>query len=615
MRSISFQTGNMVHTVSYSSFRGVDFSTDPFLVDRERSPWAPNLISDTGGMPEKRVGWRTLAAVDAPVNGLFQAVFDGQTHILVHAGTRIYRMDAETYELTLLMEEASDQKSAAVFTGGALYLFTGSRFLIYDGETLQAVEGRVPEIIIGRDPTDGGGTPLEDLNLIQPKWTEGFLGTLGTTVYQLSYGELDDTEVTAQKMDGDGDWTDLVENTHFTVNRTEGTVTFTTAPGASPIAGQDNVKITAAKAREGYADRVNLARSVILYQGCLFAAGAQRGMDTRSGFEDPTYWPDTGYDQPGSDETDIMGYLAIGEYLAVIKEDNEQDATVFLRHPATVDDLATFTRVPAVTGIGAVSRKGFGTLRGDPLFVSRQGVFALTSNAVTAEKMVQNRSYFVDFALSKESELSEAAAMEWDGYFLVCAGSNCYILDGKQNRSYRQQAGDYVYECYHWTNIPARCFLQRGGVLYFGTADGRVCRFNTDIATMRRYSDDGAAIAASWSTKADDDGDFMRQKHMLRAGSGILIKPYTHSSARVLAATEKDFGTATAFARMDIFDLDDLDFQRFSFNTSDRPQIVPFKGRVRRYQTLQFTVENSEPEEGFGVYGIIKRYQLGGYAR
>ena len=50
-----------MYQTRYARFRGVDFSTDPALVDPSRSPFAPNLVSDAGGMPEKRPGWRNLA--------------------------------------------------------------------------------------------------------------------------------------------------------------------------------------------------------------------------------------------------------------------------------------------------------------------------------------------------------------------------------------------------------------------------------------------------------------------------------------------------------------------------------------------------------------------------
>ena len=46
------------HVSSYCSFVGVDFSTDPMLVDKNHSPFALNLIADDGGMPEKRLGCR-----------------------------------------------------------------------------------------------------------------------------------------------------------------------------------------------------------------------------------------------------------------------------------------------------------------------------------------------------------------------------------------------------------------------------------------------------------------------------------------------------------------------------------------------------------------------------
>lgn len=47
------RSGTTIRTKKYERFRGVDFSTDPALVDDARSPWAPNMVADNGGMPEK----------------------------------------------------------------------------------------------------------------------------------------------------------------------------------------------------------------------------------------------------------------------------------------------------------------------------------------------------------------------------------------------------------------------------------------------------------------------------------------------------------------------------------------------------------------------------------
>ena len=69
-------------------------------------------------------------------------------------------------------------------------------------------------------------------------------------------------------------------------------------------------------------------------------------------------------------------------------------------------------------------------------------------------------------------------------------------LDGK-NKSYKERSiasYDYNYECYYWTNIPAISLLSVKGDLYFGTADGRICKFNTDKDKMDRYNDDGKQL-------------------------------------------------------------------------------------------------------------------------
>ena len=46
----------------YQRFRGLDLSTDETQIDDSRSPKMVNMISDSGGYPEVRVGWRALHA-------------------------------------------------------------------------------------------------------------------------------------------------------------------------------------------------------------------------------------------------------------------------------------------------------------------------------------------------------------------------------------------------------------------------------------------------------------------------------------------------------------------------------------------------------------------------
>ena len=612
-----------VYTSRYASFRGVDFSTDPSQVKEYRSPYAPNLISDSGGYPEKRPGWRTLHTLPGPVNGIYRGVIDGVERILIHAKDKLYRWDGQSAPATLA-GAVRNGRGCSFCLENKLWILTGAEYLCYDGETLKKVEeiAYIPTTTIAKKPADpGSGVMYENANLLQPKRINKFIGDGTTKVYQLDVTGLDSgsvtVEVNSQKL-----------TSGFTVNASAGTVTFTTAPGKPPVDGQDNVSITFSKTVAGYADRIKKCTVCALYgvgnndRAFLTGNPDYPATDWWSWFKDPTFFPDQNYADVGSRETRIMGYSKIGAYLAIHKEDNAQDATIYLRSaellseasPTAVERVA-FPIRQGVSGIGAVSPWSFANLIDEPLFLARTGIYALTSSTITAERTVQNRSYYIDAELTREPGLENAAAVQWNGYYLLCLNSRCYILDGRQSKSYQAQSnGNYVYECYYWENVPAVCFLERDGALFFGTADGRLCRFNTDVDGMERFSDDGAAIRCCWATKADDDGDFMARKTMMKRGSGVMIKPYTRSSVKVAVKTEQGEREVRS-AMMDILDWEDIDFSRFTFNTSDSPQVVPFNSRVKKYITLQILAKNEAVNEGFGVYGIIKRYTRGNYVK
>ena len=90
-----------------------------------------------------------------------------------------------------------------------------------------------------------------------------------------------------------------------------------------------------------------------------------------------------------------------------------------------------------------------------------------------------------------------------------------------------------------------------------------------------------------------------------------MIKPYLRSSVKVLVRTQRDFGNQIRYSTMDIFSWEDIDFSRFAFNSNDAPQVVPFNRKVKKYITLQITVRNDAVNEGFGVFGIIKKFTKG----
>ena len=623
---MSKKSGVLIQRTVYAAFRGADFSTDPSLVDRTRSPLCTNIIADGGGMPQKRDGWRVLHELTGKVNGLFTGVFGGTQKNLAHVGTKLYVWDDDTTPAQLLTG-LPDHKSRAAYLAGKLWIVTGGGFYSYDGSTAGKVYGSagayVPTTVITRMPT-GGGVSYEDVNMLTPYRKNAFQ-TDGQAVTFTLDGEIDDTgDVTCWV------WGEEVSAEDFTVDRANGTVTFTTAPAAPDAGSADGLVVQFPHTVSGYSDRVDKCTILSTYgvgtNDRLVISGNPDypNLDWISAVGDPTYFPDLGYSAVGAESSAIMGYCRVGGYQAVVKADDGADSTVFLRQAELSDEgEARFPLRQAIAGVGAVSPGSFASLLDDPLFLSRNGVMAIASNSITSEKIAQNRSWFVNARLTREEGLSDAEAVIWNGmYLLALPNGHVYVLDGRQSKSYRSASmGDFVYECYYWENIPAVCWMcAKGGEseeLYFGTADGRICRLNSDIDGMARYSDDGAAIDAVWATKYDDDGTPALLKTMLKRGCCVTIKPYARSSGTVYFRSDRTSGEEkrTAKKEMDILDFTDIDFERFTFNTDDSPQEIFMNRKVKNYKRLQIIVRNGEVNEGFGIFQITKHFVVGNYAK
>ena len=148
--------------------------------------------------------------------------------------------------------------------------------------------------------------------------------------------------------------------------------------------------------------------------------------------------------------------------------------------------------------------------------------------------------------------------------------------------------------------------------MYFGTKSGEVRAFWQDKLTSHA-NDDGAAIKARWTTPLMNFGFWDRLK--LISGVWVVGQPYTRSGGNIYYATDREYAKLARGYKVDIFNWDDIDFNRWTFNTLDRPNVVPARKKANRVKLFQVRVENEEPNELFGLTAIQVNYKRGGLVK
>lgn len=616
------------YSVELSKFRGVDLTSSVVNVDSSRSPDAPNLMPDADGFPSKRPGWETIAELEGMVHGAYKLTANGIEKRLVHAGTNLYLMtETEDGEIqtSVIRQGMNDAPSTAVQLGGKLWILDGMTYLYYDGETAAPVSeiATVPRITIAKAPNgQHGATSDMPINLLTGWRTDSFAGlesTAGEKEYFLSYNGLTDEPLTVEVLtagENGADWVEKTENSDYTVDRELGKVTFASAPGKSPLDGEDNVRITY-EVEENHADTINRCRFSILYgvngaMDRLFVAGNpdEPNVDYWSEWNDPTYFGDTWYGVIGQEASPIVGYSILSDTLVTHKRGEENGRNAVVRCGELDDEgFANFRITNIIQGDGAVSGRAFASLSSEPLFLTENGVMALTPSDVTGERYAQSRSWYIEGALRKVA-LEDAPATVWDRFYVLAAGDRLYLLDSRR-KSYQSKApySEYQYDAWYWEISDVNALWSWDKALLFGTSDGKVCRFK-EIGMAGSENDDEQPIRAHWTTPLMNLGSWGQLKTV--TGVWVVGQPYSRSGATIFYATDKEYAKSVRDYTIDVFDWNDIDFNRWTFNTLDRPTIAPTRKKAKKVKLFQVKVENDELNERFGIFAIQINYRMGG---
>lgn len=600
MQGYQFPVWEGEREIQVERFGGVDFSVHAAKGDLAHSPDACNMLAEEADFLCKRTGYKRMAQFEGTIYGLY-ALTDG-VGMMVHVGEKLWYWDGNEQK-DCLCEEMGTEFSQGFWMNGALYVLDGKAYRqVYREDKnwkCQAVTDAafVPTTTIAAPPT-GGGTALEAVNLLTSKRINTFVGNGSATQFYLDTQDLDDVAVTAMV---DGEAVPV-----SSVNRKTGVVTLASAPANAN--GLANVSITFSKTVAGYAEKINQCRICGLYGGKndtrVFVTGNpdEPNCDWQSGLYDPTYFPDTGYTRIGSDAAAIVGYVRQYESQLVIKEGGRQEATQYLRTFLLDDNgKAAYPLQQGAQGAGAAARRSFASLGDVPLFLSKDGVMGVFGTAVSTQRVIQRQSQAVDAKLTREQDLEQACAIVWRDKYYLAVNGRCYVADGRRSRA------DGTPEWYYWDNIPAVCFIEQGGRLWFGTADGRVCRM-CEAGETQAYLDDGEPIDAWWCTPDLALGSWSRRKTVREAAATLV--PYTRSS--VCMTYETGEGIAAELTRnLDLFSFETLDFARFTFHCKPGALQVRLRRKLHGERLVRVRLRNNRADEPFGLLAFGLRFSLG----
>lgn len=570
-----------------------------------------------------------------------------------HNEDRIQLLDGDIAN-TLISNSMAPHRSVSFELAQKLVILDGETMWLYDSvnglyqlsdpDTYEERDDRyshyayIPTVSVSKDPVgyeSEYSQTDEALNLVTAAYKDSFYvraDAATAKVFQMSFAPLDDqSPVYVWVMDANGEMQEKTQDADYTVDYEEGTVTFTTAPGQSPLEGKDNIKIQAYYTPEGYKDRINKCTIGAMFgvngaHDRIFVSGNPGGGSDTDGNHytykncdwwckqyDPTYWPDLNYSKLGSDTSAIMGYSIINNYLAAHKDYRELTQSVIIREGDLVDDKPTFKIINSLQGAGAISKYCFNYLATEPVFLTKLGVYAVTAQDVTGEKYAQDRSYYLEGKLLKEDNLENAFAYAWKDYYMVAINDHLYVLDGLQpmhtdrSRPYatRQYAGFY------FTNIPASCFFEMGDSLYFGSVSGKIYRFFNDEKSLASYNDAGEAITATWET-ADIAEELFYKKKTYRY-LALRCMPEITSSVKVYAQKQGQWDMLKDDqSKLKYFTYSQLQYSKMTYSTDKTQKISATKIRLKKLDHVRFKFENDRLNEPLGINDFAVEYTQAG---
>ena len=508
---------------------------------------------------------------------------DGKDRLLIYRRTK-----AETHTLILQQEGVlgltkMEDSHVHIFTfNGLLYVMSAAKIAVYDGEVFAEADPYIPLVIAGADPA-GGGTTLENINLLTPKRMINFSADGTAKEYFLPTEAIGVVSITidnvAQDVAAAGTFNAEKQSFTFKTAPTKGVGNVEIVYTTDPVVGEESrMQIIRCPLHEEYNGSTD-TRLFVAGDGsnrCYYTGVTLEGEATA------LYFPamnEVAVDMSGSAITGMVRHYS---KLLVFKNDCTHTITyeaVTLTDGSTV---AGFYLRPMNKEFGNETMGQVQTVGNYPRTITKDGIYEwkITSSYYKDERYAQRISDMVERSLEM-ADISKIVTCDDDfqkNYYVFLNDDAGTVLVNR----YELNKGNtwVVYKSKLFRNVK-RAMMFDGAMVFCNDTEA----FCMDDAITRdaalEHGGTPMAIPAVWESGFMHFGADFRRKYSSEIY--VSVKPAAKSHIIVTAETDKRADYLEKEITNDVFEWNNANFSDWTFNTNDRPTINRVRLKVKKF--------------------------------
>lgn len=498
--------------------------------------------------------------------------------------------------------------------GGKLFVMSSAKTVIYKDGAFSEAEAYVPLVIAGANP-DGGGTTLENINLLSPDRRIDYSPNGEQTVFWLP-----EEAVGVKAITIDNEGVNVAEAGSFDAATHK--FTFKTAP----IKGVGNVEIVyTTDAQTAEAERLKIVKMPLAetYNGStdtrLFVAGDGSNICyytglPQSGEVTALYFPAMNEVAVDMSDSPITGLVRHYSKLLVFKPDGTFTITY---EPVTLTDgktIAGFFLRAANREFGCDAMGQVQTVDNYPRTVTRGGIYEwrITSSYYQDERYAKRVSDKVERTLQKANIASIRTCDDSAGktYYVFLNDSEGTVLVSR----YALDKDDIwsIYKGNRFKDV--RFTAVFGGRMVFA-GEKELFYLDEDLATDAPAIAGGEAedIEAVWESGFMDFGADFRRKYSSTVYISLL--PQSNSAMTITAQTDRRSEYVEKELQANVFGWPNQNFPNWTFDVNDTPKIRRVRLKVKKFVYYKLIFRAGSGGSKATVLGYDQQVRFGSMAK